>query len=68
MRAASSCWLILPALAASLTAAVGKAGYQVPVARHSLQITGMKRIRIGRVMLAALPPGQWRFLLPAERF
>ena len=36
--------------------------------RTGLQITGMKRIRIGRVMLAALPPGQWRFLLPAERF
>lgn len=36
--------------------------------RNGLQITGMKRIRIGRVMLAALPPGQWRFLLPAERF
>jgi len=33
-----------------------------------LHITGMKRIRIGRVMLAGLPPGQWRFLLPLERF
>lgn len=36
--------------------------------RTGLQITGMKRIRIGRVMLGALPAGQWRFLLPAERF
>ncbi len=33
-----------------------------------LQMTGMKRIRIGRVMLGALPPGQWRFLSPHERF
>ena len=33
-----------------------------------LQITGMKRIRIGRVMLGALPPGQWRFLSAHERF
>ena len=36
--------------------------------RSGLQITGMKRIRVGRVMLGALPAGQWRFLLPAERF
>ena len=36
--------------------------------RHGLHINGMKRIRIGRVMLAGLPPGQWRFLLPTERF
>jgi 23S rRNA pseudouridine2604 synthase len=33
-----------------------------------LRITGMKRIRIGRVMLAGLAPGQWRFLPPLERF
>jgi 23S rRNA pseudouridine2604 synthase len=33
-----------------------------------LQMTGMKRIRIGRVMLGALPPGQWRFLFAHERF
>jgi 23S rRNA pseudouridine2604 synthase len=33
-----------------------------------LRITGMKRIRIGRVALAGLQPGQWRYLLPHERF
>ena len=33
-----------------------------------LRIVGMRRIRVGRVPLAALPPGQWRYLLPAERF
>ncbi|MEH3086193.1 MAG: RNA pseudouridine synthase [Xylophilus ampelinus] len=32
-----------------------------------LRITGMKRIRIGRVALAGLAPGQWRYLLPHER-
>jgi 23S rRNA pseudouridine2604 synthase len=33
-----------------------------------LRITGMKRIRIGRVALSGLQPGQWRHLLPHERF
>ncbi|RZL94636.1 MAG: RNA-binding protein [Variovorax sp.] len=33
-----------------------------------LQILSMKRIRIGRVPLAGLLPGQWRYLLPHERF
>ena len=33
-----------------------------------LQITGMRRMRIGRIMLGSLPVGQWRFLLPQERF
>ncbi len=33
-----------------------------------LVITAMKRIRVGRVALAALPPGQWRYLMPYERF
>jgi len=28
----------------------------------------MKRIRIGRVSLTTLPIGQWRYLLPHERF
>ena len=32
-----------------------------------LAITGMKRIRIGRLRLAGLEPGQWRYLLPYER-
>jgi 23S rRNA pseudouridine2604 synthase len=33
-----------------------------------LRILAMKRIRIGRVPLAGLLPGQWRYLLPSERF
>ena len=33
-----------------------------------LKISGMKRIRIGRVMLGAMPAGQWRFLSQHERF
>lgn len=33
-----------------------------------LQVLNMKRIRIGRVAMAKLPPGQWRYLLPHERF
>ena len=34
----------------------------------ALRILAMKRIRIGRVPLAGLAPGQWRYLLPHERF
>ena len=33
-----------------------------------LAVTGMKRLRIGRVPLRGLPVGQWRYLLPDERF
>ncbi len=33
-----------------------------------LLVTGMKRLRIGRVPLRGLPVGQWRYLLPDERF
>jgi 23S rRNA pseudouridine2604 synthase len=33
-----------------------------------LEVVGLKRIRIGRVMLGNLPPGQWRFLAPGEGF
>jgi glyoxylase-like metal-dependent hydrolase (beta-lactamase superfamily II) len=33
-----------------------------------LQIVGMKRIRIGRLPLSTLQPGQWRLLMPYERF
>ena len=33
-----------------------------------LKILAMKRIRIGRVPLAGLAPGQWRYLAPHERF
>ena len=34
----------------------------------SLNITSLKRIRIGRVAMAKLPPGQWRYLPVAEKF
>lgn len=33
-----------------------------------LQVVGLKRIRIGRVMLGDLPAGQWRYLGPDEGF
>lgn len=33
-----------------------------------LRILAMRRIRIGRVPLAGLQPGQWRYLAPDERF
>jgi 23S rRNA pseudouridine2604 synthase len=33
-----------------------------------LTLTALKRIRIGRLPLAGLPPGQWRYLRPDERF
>ena len=33
-----------------------------------LAVRSMKRIRIGKVSLAKLPPGQWRFLPSGERF
>ncbi len=33
-----------------------------------LRVTGLKRVRIGRVRLGDLPPGQWRFLREGERF
>lgn len=33
-----------------------------------LRVTGLKRVRIGRVMLGDLPLGQWRFLKPEEQF
>ncbi len=33
-----------------------------------LTVTGLKRVRIGRVRLGALPLGQWRFLAPGEGF
>jgi 23S rRNA pseudouridine2604 synthase len=36
--------------------------------RAGLQILAMRRIRIGRVPLAGLLPGQWRYLAPQERF
>jgi len=33
-----------------------------------LFVTGLKRVRIGRVNLGHLPLGQWRYLAPHERF
>lgn len=33
-----------------------------------LEILTMKRIRIGRVSMGKLPPGQWSYLMPQERF
>ncbi|XAH24483.1 RNA pseudouridine synthase [Xylophilus sp. GW821-FHT01B05] len=33
-----------------------------------LQLTAIKRIRVGRMALAGLEPGQWRYLMPYERF
>ncbi len=33
-----------------------------------LKVTGLKRIRIGRVVLGNLPVGQWRYLAPGEGF
>ncbi len=32
-----------------------------------LQVLAMKRLRVGRISLAKLPPGQWRYLAPHER-
>lgn len=37
-------------------------------AQVGLELRALKRIRIGRVPMAALPPGQWRYLGPGERF
>ncbi len=33
-----------------------------------LQVLGLKRVRVGRVMLGDLPPGQWRYLRRDEAF
>jgi len=33
-----------------------------------LTVQAMKRLRVGRVPLSQLPPGQWRYLMPYERF
>ena len=33
-----------------------------------LRVLGLKRVRIGAVLLGALPPGQWRYLQENERF
>ncbi|CDS53733.1 tRNA pseudouridine synthase A [Polaromonas sp. CG9_12] len=33
-----------------------------------LKVEAMKRLRVGRIPLSQLQPGQWRYLLPYERF
>ena len=33
-----------------------------------LMVVGLKRVRMGRVLLGKLPQGQWRYLAPHERF
>ena len=33
-----------------------------------LRVASLKRVRIGRIRLGALPRGQWRYLRPGERF
>lgn len=33
-----------------------------------LQVTSLKRIRVGKIRLGSLPEGQWRFLEPQENF
>ena len=33
-----------------------------------LRVVGLKRVRMGNVVLGDLPEGQWRYLKPGERF
>lgn len=33
-----------------------------------LKVVGLKRMRMGRIVLGDLPPGQWRYLKDGERF
>jgi 23S rRNA pseudouridine2604 synthase len=33
-----------------------------------LKVLGLKRVRIGRIMLGNLPEGKWRYLKPEEQF
>ena len=35
---------------------------------RGLRVVGLKRVRIGRIMLGDLPQGQWRFLRADEHF
>ncbi len=37
-------------------------------AQVGLAVTQLRRLRVGRLPLAGLPPGQWRALAPHERF
>jgi len=44
----------------------GQIAYMCQLA--GLQARAMKRIRVGRVSMGKLPPGQWGYLMPQERF
>ena len=33
-----------------------------------LKVTALKRVRMGRIPLGHLPPGQWRYLMDDEQF
>lgn len=37
-------------------------------ASAGLKILGVRRIRLGRVPLASMAPGEWRYLMPDEKF
>ena len=44
-------------------------GYAAGVIENAgLRLIGLKRVRMGRVLMAPLTPGQWRALMPYERF
>lgn len=49
-----------------------KGHYQGQIAQmcsgQRLKVLGIKRIRIGRIPLAGLASGQWRYLMPYEKF
>jgi 23S rRNA pseudouridine2604 synthase len=34
----------------------------------NIKVVGLKRVRVGKVMLSNLPEGQWRYLAPGEEF
>ena len=34
----------------------------------NIKVVGLKRVRVGNVMLSNLPEGQWRYLAPGEEF
>ena len=36
-------------------------------AQVGLQLVALKRLRIGRIPMAGLPVGEWRYLPPGER-
>jgi 23S rRNA pseudouridine2604 synthase len=38
------------------------------VERAGLRMTALRRLRLGRIGLAGLPVGEWRYLMPYERF